>query len=92
MYQGTKRQVLWLAPPTAACPLHQAAERGDHRMARLLVRHGADVQRADSGFSGRTAMHYVMETGNRTLVNFLIQGVFLRMVPVPGPTPSVFGI
>ena len=61
-------------------------------MARLLVRHGADVQRADSGFSGRTAMHYVMETGNRILVNFLIQGVRLRMVPVPGPTPSFFGI
>ena len=66
-------------------PLHLAISTGNEHMARLLLRHGADVLRRDG--NGSTALHLAAEAGNEGLVELLLQSMDPNEVDYTRRTP-----
>lgn len=59
---------LLLAPPQP--PLHRAVRKGNESMARLLLKHGADVTKSD--VAGNTALHLAAELGREDIMKLLL--------------------
>nr|ACF93446.1 inhibitor of nuclear factor-kappaB protein [Pinctada fucata] len=73
--------------------LHVAAEGTHLPCIRLLVKKGANSNAAD-GKSGRTALHYAAESGNRILLEFLLQNpkVSVHAKTYAGLTPIMLAV
>lgn len=69
-----------IGKPTA---LQAAAMKGSLDLARLLVTHGADVNRPAPGRFGKTSLQYAAAAANIELVNFLLaEGADANAAPV----------
>ena len=53
-------------------PLHTACENGMLQMAKLLVQHGADINKGD-GENSQAPLHRACVGGNREVVDYLIR-------------------
>ena len=67
-------------------PLHYAASRGNARLVRLLLSHGADVDANTA--DGTTSLHYAAASGDSETVNALLEwnGVGVHRVNRAGQT------
>ena len=60
-------ELIWRYPP-----LHTACEKNVLQMIKLLVQHGADIDRGD-GKDGKTPLHHACAGGNKEVVVYLIR-------------------
>ncbi|HXS99701.1 MAG TPA: ankyrin repeat domain-containing protein [Elusimicrobiota bacterium] len=70
-------------------PLQIAAERGDARMAKLLLELGADVNRPDKSIDHWTALHYAVKENQYEVVRLLLDaGADMMVRARNGETPA----
>lgn len=71
LLRGAPEQVNAVSPAHGWTPLHVAVMRDDHKMADILLRHGADVNAQNN--RGRTALHDAAGRGQERLVKLLLE-------------------